>query len=157
MMVIKNSLISLGVMIFEVIIVKKIYTFLIKIFKISDYFLTRQALLSSSFMCFRNLIGIRIWFDTAFCMANLFSYYERKRLLQAKTKTKKEKKKITATMGPAEVPYFKNIFWLTDNLWSFRSDEFENSFNDIYPKELELKKEKDHPCNALFLDLSLKR
>lgn len=58
-------------------------------------------------------------------------------------------------MGPAEVSYFKNIFGFADNLWSFRSDDFENSFSGIYPKKLELKKEKDHPFNALFLDLSI--
>ena len=41
------------------------------------------------------------------------------------------------------------------DLRTFNDDEFENDYNDIYPGELELKKENEDPCKASFLDLSI--
>ena len=46
---------------------------------------------------------------------------------------------------------FSNVFRFLDNLCAAK---FENNFNDIYPHELELKKENQDPCKASFLDLS---
>ena len=46
---------------------------------------------------------------------------------------------------PLESSYF-----FTDDLCAFNDDEFENNYNDIYPNELEVKKEKEYPCKVLF-------
>ena len=51
---------------------------------------------------------------------------------------------------------FSNIFTFIDGLCTFNNNEFENNFNDIHPRELQLKKEKKDPCKASFLDLSTK-
>ena len=44
-----------------------------------------------------------------------------------------------------KVGIFSNIFRFIDDLCSFNNDEFENNFDDIYPDELELKKENEDP------------
>lgn len=44
-----------------------------------------------------------------------------------------------------KVGIFSNIFGFIDDLCSFNNDEFENNFDDIYPDELELKKENEDP------------
>ena len=42
-----------------------------------------------------------------------------------------------------------------DDLCTFNNNEFENNYKDIYPDELELKKENEDPCKASFFDLSI--
>ena len=46
---------------------------------------------------------------------------------------------------------------IDDDLRSFNKDEFENNYNNIYPKELELERESADPCKASFLDLSIEK
>ena len=48
---------------------------------------------------------------------------------------------------------FSNIFRLIDDLCTFNKNEFENNYINIYPDELELKKENKAPCKASFFDL----
>ena len=68
-------------------------------------------------------------------MTNLFLYYyERELLLQTK---KRELRKARI---------FANIFRFVDSLCTFNNPECENSFNDICPGELELKKENEDSC-----------
>ena len=43
---------------------------------------------------------------------------------------------------------FSHIFRFVDSLCSFNNYEFENSFNDICPDELELKKKNEDSCKA---------
>ena len=45
-----------------------------------------------------------------------------------------------------------NIFRFIDDLCTFKNDKFENNYNDIYPDELEIKKENKGPCKVSFLD-----
>ena len=42
-----------------------------------------------------------------------------------------------------------------DDQCTFNNNEFENNSYIIYPDELELKKENEDPCKALFLDLTM--
>ena len=50
---------------------------------------------------------------------------------------------------------FSNILRLIDDLHTFNNNEFENSYHDIYPDELELKKENEDPCKVSSLSLSM--
>ena len=50
---------------------------------------------------------------------------------------------------------FSNILRFIDDLCPFINDEFENTYNDIYLDELELKKENEDPCKASFLEFPI--
>ena len=39
--------------------------------------------------------------------------------------------------------------------YTFNNEEFESSYKDIYPDELELEKENEDPCKASFFGLSV--
>lgn len=49
-----------------------------------------------------------------------------------------------------------NIFRFIDNPCTSNNNQFENNYQDIYPDELELEKENEYPCTALFVQLSIK-
>ena len=73
-------------------------------------------------------------------MANLlWYYYGKKWLLQTK------KLDIRKAL----------VFSFIDDLCTFNNDEFENNYNDLYPDELELKKENEDSYKASVLDLSI--
>ena len=82
--------------------------------------------------------------DPAPFMANLFLYY------YESEHVRKAKKNDIFTARK-----FRHTFRFIDNLLAINDDgEFENCFSDIYPKELELKKE--HGGDSVsFLDLSI--
>ena len=48
-----------------------------------------------------------------------------------------------------------NIFSFIDHLDTFKNDELESSYSDIYGGELKLRKENEDSCKGLCLDLSL--
>ena len=84
--------------------------------------------------CFHQLIRIPIGSDPTPYMRKLFLYYhENKRLLQTKNKTCKK------------VHMFSNIFRFIDDQCTFDNDKSGNSCNNIYPDELELKKDNEDP------------
>ena len=83
-------------------------------------------------MCFFQLIEIPMGSEPASFMADLFLYiYEKKWLLQTKK------------MEPAKGSFVSNIFRFIGDLCTFSNDELENSYNDIYPDELKLKRENE--------------
>lgn len=49
-----------------------------------------------------------------------------------------------------------NIFRFIDNPCTSNNNQSENNYQDIYPDELELKKENEYPCTASFVHLSIK-
>ena len=109
-----------------------------------------QFLMSSCFftlgnLLFKQVIGIPMGSDPAPFMANLFLYfYENKWLMQLKKQDLVSARK------------FGNTFRFIDDLCAINDDGlFEKHYKEIYPRELELKKE--HGGNrAAFLDLDLK-
>ena len=83
--------------------------------------------------------------DPAPFMANLFLYfYENQYVRDLK------KQKIMSARR------FSNTFCYIDDLCAINDNgEFEKTFKDIYPSELELKKENSINSSATFLDLSI--
>ena len=96
-------------------------------------------------MSFRQVIGIPMGSDPAPFMANLFLYfYENKWLLELKKKD----------LHKARL--FSNTFRFIDDLCTINdNNEFERNYQQIYPVELELKKENNSNLEASFLDLSI--
>ena len=94
---------------------------------------------------FRQCIGIPMGSDPAPFMANLFLYsYESKFL--------KGLKKIDLSRARR----FGNVFRFIDDLNALNDNsEFERCYKEIYPPELELKKENVDIHNASFLDLDI--
>ena len=94
---------------------------------------------------FRQTIGIPMGLDPAPFMANLFLYYYESKYL-------KQLKKIS--LGRARK--FGNVFRFIDDLSAINDGgEFEKGFKDIYPEELELKRENIGILEASFLDLEI--
>ena len=97
-------------------------------------------------MCFRQLIGIPMGSDPAPFMANLFLYYFENKWLQDTKKRDLQKARM-----------FSNTFRFIDDLCALNDKgEFERNCKQIYPEELELKKENIGHHEASFLDLSIK-
>ena len=60
---------------------------------------------------------------------------------------------VSQWRGSATELLLSNIFRFTDDLCFFNSDEFENNCKNIYPNELEFKKESEDPwCISSFLN-----
>ena len=109
-----------------------------------------EFLMSSCFftlgnLLFKQVIGIPMGSDPAPFMANLFLYfYENKWLSELK------KKDLFSARR------FSNTFRFIDDLCAINDDGlFEQHYKDIYPPELELKKEHGDD-RATFLDLDIK-
>ena len=107
-------------------------------------------LLDNCYFCvgnsiFKQIIGIPMGSDPAPFMANLFLYhYESKFLLNLK--------KIDLPRARR----FGNVFRYIDDLNAINDGgEFENCHKEIYPPELELKKENEGNSAASFLDLDI--
>ena len=96
---------------------------------------------------FQQVIGIPMGSDPAPFMANLFLYYYESRWI----KELKKKNLIVARK-------FGNTFRFIDDLMAINDDgEFERNIHDIYPSELELKKEHGgDQVSFLDLDVSLR-
>ena len=94
---------------------------------------------------FKQVVGIPMGSDPAPFMANLFLYYyESKFLKQYKVNNMNKAKK------------FNHVFRFIDDLCAVNDDgEFENNITNIYPEELELKKENAGYEQASFLDLNI--
>ena len=45
---------------------------------------------------------------------------------------------------------FSNIFRFTDNLDTLNNNEFEDNYSNIYPAELEFKRENENPWTPTF-------
>jgi hypothetical protein len=94
---------------------------------------------------FKQVIGIPMGSDPAPFMANLFLYYYESKFL----KTYKMKNMANARK-------FNNIFRFIDDLIAINDDGlFEKNIKNIYPDELELKKENAGTREASFLDLNI--
>ena len=94
---------------------------------------------------FKQVIGIPMGSDPAPFMANLFLYYYESKFLK--------QYKIN---NPSKARKFNNTFRFIDDLATINDDgEFEKNKDDIYPEELELKKENVGLKNASFMDLSV--
>ena len=95
---------------------------------------------------FRQVIGIPMGSDPAPFFANLFLYHFESKWI----------KKIKKTdIGRAR--RFANTFRFIDDLTALNDGgEFEKSFKEIYPPELELKKENVTNTERSFLDLNIK-
>ena len=113
-------------------------------FKEALRYLMESCFFSFGDMIFRQAIGIPMGSDPAPFMANLFLYsYERKYVQNLRKK------------DLSKARLFRNTFRFIDDLLTVNDDgEFEKCHGNIYPAELELKKE--HSGNLVsFLDLKI--
>ena len=94
---------------------------------------------------FRQVVGIPMGSDPAPFFANLFLYFYESKWLQS---LKSNDHHIARKFG--------NVFRYIDDLLAINDGgEFERSYLDIYPAELELKKENESNNTATFLDIHL--
>ena len=94
---------------------------------------------------FRQKIGIPIGSDPAPFFANLFLYVYESKFLSNLLKT-----------DPVRARKFRHIFRFIDDLIALNDDgEFARSFREIYPPEMELKRENHEDTAASYLDLGL--
>jgi hypothetical protein len=95
---------------------------------------------------FRQKIGIPIGSDPAPFFANLFLYVYESKFISNLLKT-----------DPARARRFRHIFRFIDDLISLNDNgEFSKSFHEIYPPEMELKRENHEDDAASYLELGLK-
>ena len=113
-------------------------------FKDAIKYLMSNCFFTLGDVLFRQVIGIPMGSDPAPFMANLFLYYYESKYV----KEVKKKDLFTARK-------FRNTFRFIDDLLAINDDgEFQRSFKDIYPPELELKKE--HGGDSVsFLDIKI--
>ena len=109
-------------------------------------YLLRNCYFTVGSKLFRQIIGIPMGSDPAPFFANLFLYfYEKKWITELKKRDLLKARKLG------------NIFRFIDDLSSINDNgEFERSYKEIYPEELELGKENLDESEASFLDLSIK-
>jgi len=94
---------------------------------------------------FRQIIGIPIGSDPAPFFANLFLYVYESKFISNLLKT-----------DPDRARKFRHIFRFIDDLIALNDDgEFSKSFREIYPPEMELKRENREDNAASYLDLGL--
>ena len=94
---------------------------------------------------FRQIVGIPMGSDPAPYFANLFLYRYESRWLN---KIKKQ--------NPVLARKFGRVFRYIDDLLAVNDgDEFEKHYSEIYPPELELKKENISNCKSSFLELDI--
>ena len=95
---------------------------------------------------FRQVVGIPMGSDPAPFMANLFLYYYESKFL-----------KTFKVNNMSRARLFNYIFRFIDDLIAINDDkEFENNIRNIYPKELELKKENVGYLEGSYLDIKAK-
>ena len=124
---------------------KKKFMFTKASLKKSVKYILNNCFFSFGNKIFQQVIGIPMGSDPAPFMANLFLFfYENKWVL----KTKKSNLKHARMFG--------NTFRFIDDLIAINDGGlFENNYMDIYPEELELKKENKEDRDATFLDLNI--
>ena len=94
---------------------------------------------------FKQVIGIPMGTDPAPFMANLFLYYYENKFMKELMKTDKRAARK-----------FGNVWRYIDDLNAVNNDQiFEHNIPNIYPPELELKKENTGYLSATFLDLDI--
>jgi len=94
---------------------------------------------------FQQVIGIPMGTDPAPFMANLFLYYYENKFMKGLMKTDKQSARK-----------FGNVWRYIDDLNAVNNDKiFENNIPNIYPPELELKKENTGYLSATFLDIEI--
>ena len=114
--------------------------------KLAINYLLDNCYFSIGNMVFRQVIGIPMGSDPAPFMANLFLYfYENRYVLNLKKQNLMLARRFCNTFR-----YIDDLCAINDN------GEFERTFKDIYPMELELKKENSDQFSATFLDLDIK-
>ena len=94
---------------------------------------------------FRQVIGIPMGSDPAPFFANLFLFHFESEWLD---KTKKDNHHRARRFGHA-FRFIDDLVAINDN------NEFENCYKEIYPSDLELKKENNNDSTATFLDLDI--
>ena len=93
----------------------------------------------------RQKIGIPIGSDPAPFFANLFLYVYESKFIQHLLKS-----------NPVRAYKFRHVFRFIDDLISFNDDaEFVKSFHEIYPPEMEVKKENEEDTAASYLELGM--
>ena len=94
---------------------------------------------------FKQVIGIPMGTDPAPFMANLFLYYYENKFMNELTKSDKRAAR-----------QFGNVWRYIDDLSAVNNENiFENNIPNIYPPELELKKENNGYLSASFLDIDI--
>ena len=94
---------------------------------------------------FRQVIGIPMGTDPAPFMANLFLYHYEQKFVQN-----------LAKLDVRDARRLTHIFRFIDDLCVINDNGlFERSYLEIYPEEMELKKENDGVLSASFLDLDI--
>ena len=113
--------------------------------KVAVAYLLDNCFFMTGKILFRQIIGIPMGSDPAPFFANLFLYFYESKWL-------KDMKKVDLTKARR----FGNTFRFIDDLTAINDGgEFERCFPNIYPPELELKKENVGNRDATFLDLDL--
>ena len=115
-------------------------------FKKSVSFLLNNCFFKVGKSLFRQKIGIPMGSDPAPFMANLFLYFYENQYMRNLEKTDNRKARC-----------FGNVFRYIDDLDAMNDGGlFEEFCSEIYPHELELKKENNENTQATFLDLDIK-
>ena len=121
-------------------------TFTQKSLKQATKYLLKNCYFQPGNKIFKQIIGIPMGSDPAPFFANLFLYYFENKWI----------KKIKKT-DIRRARRFANTFRFIDDLTALNDGgEFERSFREIYPPELELKKENVDYSEGSFLDLQIK-
>ena len=117
-----------------------------KLFKQAIKYIMDNCFFKFGNKVFQQTIGIPMGSDPAPFMANLFLYYYEEKWIR---KTKRKDLIMARKFG--------NVFRFIDDLAAINdSGEFEKIFREIYPPELELKRENISSTEASFLDLHIK-
>ena len=120
-------------------------TFSKDLFKEAINFLISNCHFTVGSKIFRQIIGIPMGSDPSPFMANLFLFYYESKFLKELTKTDNRKARL-----------FSSVFRYLDDLIAINDGGlFEQNYREIYPPELELKKENNGYSTASFLDLDI--
>jgi len=115
------------------------------LFKKSIAYLLDNCVFTVGNVLFKQVIGIPMGTDPAPFMANLFLYYYENKFMRELIKTDKKAARK-----------FGNVWRYIDDLNAVNNDNiFENNIPNIYPPELELKKENTGYLSATFLDIEI--
>ena len=121
-----------------------------RVYKICDIkkalkYSIENAYFQAGNLVFRQKIGIPIGSDPAPFFANLFLYAYESKFINHLLKT-----------DPVRAQKFRHVFRFIDDLLSLNDDgEFAKSFCEIYPPEMEIKKENDSDTSASYLELGI--
>ena len=135
----------LGKVLFELLVGKNIiHPFHKTSLKLKINYLLHNCRFTLGSIYIFQLIGGRMEFQRTPFIAKLFLYYF---YCEAASLSKKH------TLQ--KVCIFSNNSWFINDMCTFHRNEFENNYNNIYPDQLELKKENEALCKFSFYDLSI--